>query len=119
MKHINGFLPVFLRMICSFEVLNYSFVIQGTRFCRYHALCPGILVRFHPLAQLRRMNAEVLRRLCIRYPAIPDQLHSLKLKLACKLSFASSSIKATRCLRKGCRPLSRTVVILIIIVSCF
>src|SRR3978361_1659410 len=41
--------------------------------------------RLHPTAQLRRMNAQVLRRLHIRHAPILDQAHSLKLELSCEL----------------------------------
>src|SRR6266849_4297113 len=41
--------------------------------------------RLHPVAQLRRMDTQVLRGLHIRHAAFLDQPHSLKLELARKL----------------------------------
>src|SRR3954469_8752395 len=58
----------------------------------------------HPIAQLRRMHAQVLRRLHIRHASIFDQAHSLKLELSRKLSPLHDappvlSKHLTRCLR--------------------
>src|ERR1700704_4354975 len=39
----------------------------------------------HPIAKLRRVHAQVLRRLHIRHASIFDQAHSLKLELPRKL----------------------------------
>src|SRR4051794_8061035 len=58
----------------------------------------------HPIAKLRRMHAQVLRRLHIRHASILDQAHSLKLELSSKLSPLHDappvpSKHLTRCLR--------------------
>src|SRR4051812_36247527 len=58
----------------------------------------------HPIAQLRRMHAQVLRRLHIRHASIFDQAHSLKLELPRKLPPLHDappvpSKHQTRCLR--------------------
>src|SRR4051794_11220562 len=58
----------------------------------------------HPLAQLRHMHVQVLRRLNIRHPSILDQAHRLKLELSRKLTPLhdpppAPSKHLTRCLR--------------------
>src|SRR3954470_3606600 len=58
----------------------------------------------HPLAQLRHMHVQVLRRLNIRHASILDQAHRLKLELSRKLTPLhdpppAPSKHLTRCLR--------------------
>src|SRR5215212_2384911 len=58
----------------------------------------------HPIAKLRRMHAQVLRRLCIGHASILDQAHSFKLELPRKLPPLHDappvpSKHLTRCLR--------------------
>src|ERR1700704_1247569 len=58
----------------------------------------------HPIAQLRRVNVQVLRRLHIRYASILNQAHRLKLELPRKLPSLhdpppAPSKHLTRCLR--------------------
>src|SRR4051812_43006654 len=58
----------------------------------------------HPVAQLRRVNVQVLRRLRIRYASILNQAHRLKLELPRKLPSLhdpppAPSKHLTRCLR--------------------
>src|SRR3954464_14906348 len=58
----------------------------------------------HPIAKLRRMHAQVLRCLPVRYAPILDQAHSLKLELPRKLPSLhdpppAPSKHLTRCLR--------------------
>src|SRR5260370_26475158 len=60
--------------------------------------------RLHPTAKLRLMHTQVLPGLRIRYAAILDQPHSLKLELAGKLPSLhdpppAPSKHLTRCLR--------------------
>src|SRR5262249_23168518 len=59
---------------------------------------------FHPIAQLRRVNVQVLRCLNIGHASILDQAHSLKLELSRKLPSLhdpppAPSKHLTRCLR--------------------
>src|SRR5262249_27081794 len=58
----------------------------------------------HPIAQLRRVNVQVLRRLHIGHASILDQAHGLKLELSRKLPSLhdpppAPSKHLTRCLR--------------------
>src|SRR2546430_4578088 len=58
----------------------------------------------HPIAQLRRVNVQVLRRLHIGHASILDQAHGLKLELSRKLPSLHDPAPApskhlTRCLR--------------------
>src|SRR5262249_3942028 len=58
----------------------------------------------HPIAQLRRVNVQVLRRLHIGHASILDQAHGLKLELSRKLPSLhdpppAPSNHLTRCLR--------------------
>src|SRR6476619_3967689 len=58
----------------------------------------------HPIAQLRRVNVQVLRRLHIGHASIFDQAHGLKLELSRKLPSLhdpppAPSKHLTRCLR--------------------
>src|SRR5438105_6041432 len=54
-----------------------------------------------PIAQLRHMHAQVLRRLRIGHASLLDQAHSLKLELAGKLPSLMTYLRLhlTRCLR--------------------
>src|SRR5262249_19123264 len=59
---------------------------------------------FHPIAQLRRVNVQVLRCLNIGHASILDQAYSLKLELSRKLPSLhdpppAPSKHLTRCLR--------------------
>src|ERR1700756_2847520 len=58
----------------------------------------------HPIAQLRRVNVQVLRRLHIGHASILDQAHGLKFELSRKLPSLhdpppAPSKHLTRCLR--------------------
>jgi hypothetical protein len=58
----------------------------------------------HPIAQLRRVNVQVLRRLHIGHASILDQAHGLKLELSRKLPSLhdpppAPSKDLTQCLR--------------------
>src|SRR6266404_5921076 len=68
--------------------------------------------RLHPVAQLRRMDTQVLRGLHIRHAAFLDQPHSLKLELARKLPSLhdpppAPSKHLTRCLRNRVQAMCR------------
>src|SRR5437879_2748186 len=65
----------------------------------------------HPIAQLRRVNVQVLRRLLIGHASILDQAHSLKLELPDKLPSLhdpppAPSKHLTRCLRNRVQAIS-------------
>src|SRR5262249_29936921 len=68
---------------------------------------------FHPIAQLRRVNVQVLRCLNIGHTSILDQAHSLKLELSRKFPSLhdpppAPSKHLTRCLRNRVQATSLT-----------
>src|SRR5262249_53425168 len=68
------------------------------------ACCGSSANFFTPIAQLRRVNVQVLRCLHIGHASVLDQAHSLKLELASKLPSLHDpppvpSKHLTRCLR--------------------
>src|SRR5260370_11085199 len=80
------------------ELLGLHLTLSGERMLRI------LRKRLHPTAKLRLMHTQVLPGLRIRYAAILDQPHSLKLELAGKLPSLhdpppAPSKHLTRCLR--------------------
>src|SRR4051812_3788785 len=70
----------------------------------------------HPVAQLRRVNVQVLRRLRIRYASILNQAHRLKLELPRKLPSLhdpppAPSKHLTRCLRNRVQAIHRNFIL--------
>src|SRR5262249_35741227 len=68
----------------------------------------------YPIAQLRRVNVQVLRCLHIGHASVLDQAHSLKLELASKLPSLHDpppvpSKHLTRCLRNRVQAISQTL----------
>src|SRR5262249_9942983 len=69
----------------------------------------------HPIAQLRRVNVQVLRRLHIGHASILDQAHGLKLELSRKLPSLhdpppAPSKHLTRCLRNRVQARNKIIV---------
>src|SRR5436190_21686938 len=92
------------------QLLGLHLTLLGERMLRI------IRQRLHPVAQLRRMDTQVLRGLHIRHAAFLDQPHSLKLELARKLPSLhdpppAPSKHLTRCLRNRVQASASDIVI--------